>query len=42
MNTDLGYQIGLSCIVFVMYIVGKVGMYHKFYKEDTHKETKGK
>jgi hypothetical protein len=40
--SNIGYEIGLSCMVFVMYIVGKVWIYHKFYKEDTHKETKGK
>jgi hypothetical protein len=32
---DIGYEIGLSCMVFVMYIVGKVGMYHNLHKEDT-------
>ena len=35
MNNDLGFELGLSIIVLFGYIVGKVWIHHKFYKEDT-------
>jgi len=36
MNNELNlWELGMSCIVLIGYIVGKVWIHHKFYKEDT-------
>lgn len=29
MNNDLGLEFGLACIVFILYIVGKVWVYYR-------------
>ena len=31
---DMGWDIGITFVVFTLYIVGKVWIYHKFYKND--------
>jgi hypothetical protein len=30
-----GYELGIACIVFTLYIVGKVWMYYKTNEDDT-------
>jgi hypothetical protein len=34
MNNDLGFELGLACIVFIGYIGGKVWMYYKIDKDN--------
>jgi hypothetical protein len=34
MNTDLSWDLGLACIVCILYIVGKVWVYYKIERNE--------
>ena len=36
-----GYELGMACIVFSLYIVGKVWMYYRIDSKDTKLNKKG-